>query len=71
MKDEEDDSKKHLGFVIGDDFNYSKLVTSNDNKGVDNYSFTSLCLQAIKEQQEQIESLQKQVSELKEMIKNG
>ena len=71
LKDEEDDSKKHLGFVIGDDFNYSKVVTSGDNKGVDNYSFTSLCLQAIKEQQEQIESLQKQVSELKEMIKNG
>lgn len=71
LKDEENDSKKHLGFVIGDDFNYSKVVTSDDNKGVDNYSFTSLCLQAIKEQQEQIESLQKQVSELKEMIKNG
>lgn len=71
LKNEENDSKKHLGFVIGDDFNYSKVVTSDDNKGVDNYSFTSLCLQAIKEQQEQIENLQKQVNELKEMIKNG
>lgn len=71
LKNEENDSKKHLGFVIGNDFNYSKVITSDDNKGVDNYSFTSLCLQAIKEQQEQIENLQKQVNELKEMIKNG
>lgn len=71
LKNEEDNSKKHLGFVIGDDFNYSKIVTSNNNKGVDNYSFTSLCLQAIKEQQEQIETLQNQINELKEMIDNG
>lgn len=71
LKDEKDGSKKHLGFVIGDNFNYSKLVTSSDNRGVDNYSFTSLCLQAIKEQQEQIEALQNQINELKEMINNG
>lgn len=71
LKFEDDNTKKHLGFVIGDDFKYSELVTSNDNKGVDNYSFTSLCLQAIKEQQDQIETLQNQINELKEMIKNG
>mgnify|MGYP004571555897 CR=1 FL=1 len=71
LKDEKAGSKKHLGFVIGDNFNYSKLVTSIDNRGVDNYSFTSLCLQAIKEQQEQIEALQNQINELKEMINNG
>lgn len=71
LKFEDDNTKKHLGFVIGDDFKYSELVTSNDNKGVDNYSFTSLCLQAIKEQQEQIETLQNQINELKEMINNG
>lgn len=66
LKDETDDTKKHLGFVIGDEFNYSKIVTSDNNKGVDTYSFTSLCLQAIKEQQELIENLQKQINELKE-----
>ena len=69
LKDETDDTKKHLGFVIGDEFNYSKIVTSNNNKGVDTYSFTSLCLQAIKEQQELIENLQKQINELKESDK--
>lgn len=66
LKNETDDTKKHLGFVIGDEFNYSKIVTSDNNKGVDTYSFTSLCLQAIKEQQELIENLQKQINELKE-----
>ena len=71
LKNESDNEKKHLGFVIGDDFKYSDLITSQDNKGVDNYSFTSLCLQAIKEQQVQIENLQNQINELKEMIKNG
>lgn len=66
LKSENDTDKKHIGFVIGDDYNYSKEVTSIDNKGVDNYSFTSLCCKAIQEQQELIESLQKQVKELKE-----
>ena len=36
---------------------YSKEVTSTDNQGVDNYSFTSLCCKAIQEQQELIEQL--------------
>ena len=66
LKDETNDTKKHLGFVIGDEFNYSKIVTNNNDTGVDSYSFTSLCLQAIKEQQELIENLQKQINELKE-----
>lgn len=66
LKSEDDTDKKHIGFVIGDGYNYSEEVTSLDNKGVDNYSFTSLCCKAIQEQQEIIESLQKQIKELKE-----
>ena len=50
MKSQEDKEKKHIGFVIGDNYNYSKEVTSIDNEGVDNYSFTSLCCKAIQEQ---------------------
>lgn len=65
LKNEQDTDKKHIGFIIGDDFNYSKEVTSIDNQGVDNYSFTSLCCKAIQEQQEIIENLQKQIDELK------
>ena len=55
MKNEE--GKKHIGFVIGDDFKYSKEVTNQNNDGVDIYSFVSLCCQAIKELQEEIKEL--------------
>lgn len=65
LKSEEDTDKKHIGFVIGDNFNYSKEVTSLDNTGVDNYSFTSLCCKAIQEQQKQIEELKKEINILK------
>lgn len=71
LKSENDDDKKHLGFVIGEDFKYSELVTSQDNKGVDSYSFISLCFQMIKEQQKQIEELKKEISKLKGDDKNG
>ena len=65
LKTENDKDKKHIGFVIGDNYNYSKEVTSLDNTGVDNYSFTSLCCKAIQEQQEQIEELKKEIEKLK------
>ena len=66
LKNEKETDKKHIGFVIGDDYNYSKEVTSIDNTGVDNYSFTSLCCKAIQEQQKQIEQLTNELKELKE-----
>ena len=71
LKGEEDMDKKHLGFIIGEEYNYSEEVTSNDNTGVDNYSFTSLCCKAIQEQQLQIEQLQKEVEYLKRREQNG
>lgn len=71
LKEETDDTKKHLGFVIGKNFKHSNLVTSPDDKGVDNYSFTSLCFQMIKEQQSEIKELQNELKELKERIING
>lgn len=64
LKSEKDTDKKHIGFVIGDNYNYSKEVTSIDNQGVDNYSFTSLCCKAIQE-------LSQQVGELKKQLKEG
>ena len=74
LKNESDDTKKHIGFVIGDDFNYSKEVTSKNNDGADIYSFVSLCCQAIKEENEekdkQIEQLQKEIEKLRKEIKN-
>ena len=64
FKDEEDNIKKSIGFVIGDDFNYSKEITSTNNDGANIYSMVSVLWQVVKEQQEEI-------NQLKEMIKNG
>ena len=73
LQGEKSDDKKHLGFVIGKDRKYSKKIVALDDKGkeigVDNYSMTSLCLQAIKEQQEQINSLKEEIKKLKESDK--
>jgi hypothetical protein len=68
FKNEKDQDKKHLGFIIGEDYNYSTEITALDEKGketgVDSYSMTSLCLKAIKEQQEIIENLESRIKEL-------
>lgn len=64
-KTEEDGTKEHIGLVIGDGFNYSKEVTDKDNKGVDIYSLVSVCVQAIQEQQEQINQLKAELEKLK------
>ena len=67
MKEENNNCKKHIGFVIGDKYRYSKEVTSENNDGVNIYSFVSLCCKAIQEQQEEIDMLKKEMEE----IKNG
>ena len=69
FKSEKDTDKKHLGFVIGDNYKYSKELTSKNNDGADIYSLASCCLQAIKEQQEIIENQNKNINELQEKIK--
>lgn len=69
-KDEKKSSKKHYGLVIGEDYNTPDEFISNDKKGIDIYATLSICLQAIKEQQEQIDELKKENKSLKEE-KNG
>lgn len=66
LKNEKDTDKKHIGFVIGDKYNYSKEVTSLDNTGVDNYSFTSLCCKAIQELSTKVEELENKIKEMEE-----
>lgn len=66
LKNEKDGTKKHIGFVIGDKYRYSKELTSQENDGVDIYSLASCCLKGIKEQQEQIEQLKNELKEIKE-----
>lgn len=63
---EKDDDKKHIGLVIGDNYKYSKEVTSADNDGIDLYSFVSVCCKAIQEQQEEINQLKEEIKSLKE-----
>jgi len=61
----QDTDKDHIGFVIGDNYKYSKEITNEDNTSVDLYSFTSVCCKAIQEQQEQIDELKNEIELLK------
>jgi phage minor structural protein len=65
LKNEKDGSKRHIGFVIGDKYNYSEDVTSENNDGVDIYSFVSLICQGLKEE---VEKRDAQIIEMKEKI---
>ena len=65
LKTEEDKTKKHIGFIIGSNYNYAKEITSEKNDGVDLYSMISVAYKAIQEQQEQIELLQEEINKLK------
>lgn len=68
LKNQEDVEKKHIGFIIGDNYKYSQEITNNENDGVDIYSFVSVCCKAIQEQQEQINLLKQEINLLKEGI---
>ena len=61
LKSDKDTDKKHIGFVIGNDFNYSKEITSKDNDGVDIYSMISVLWQVVKEQEEEIKLLKERI----------
>ena len=71
LKSQDDDKKKHIGFVIGNSFNYSNKITSEDNNGVDNYSMTSVLYPIVKEQQKQIEELKQRIENLEKGEENG
>lgn len=60
----ENNAKKHIGLVIGDNYNYSKEVTNDKNEAIDIYSFVSVCCKAIQEQQKEIEELKTRLEEL-------
>ena len=61
-KYEEDNTKKRIGFVIGDKYNYREEITSVNNDGADLYSMVSVLWKAVQEQQQQIEELRKLVN---------
>lgn len=61
-KTDDNDIKKHIGLVIGDNYNYSEEVTTPDNTSVDLYSLVSVCVKAIQELQNEIAELEKSSS---------
>ncbi len=65
LKSEKDNDKKHIGFVIGKNYNYSSEITVIDTNGkeigVDTYSMSSLNTQAIKELLERVKVLERKV----------
>ncbi len=63
-KNELDNSKKHFGMIIGDEYNTPNEFISMTGDGIDTYAMVSICLQAIKEQQEEIEVLKNKLEEM-------
>ncbi len=84
-KTEEDNRKKHIGFIIGDKYKYSKKITEIDEQskevGANIYSMVSVAYKAIQEQQEEIEKIKEKdkiitnliekIEKLEEEVKNG
>lgn len=64
-KTEKDKDKKHVGFVIGEEYNTPQEFISNDGKGIDTATVVGILVKAIQEQQQEIENLKKEMEELK------
>jgi hypothetical protein len=64
-KNEKEEDKKHIGFVIGDNYKTPQEFISNDGKGIDTATVVGILVKAIQEQQEEIENLKKEMEELK------
>lgn len=67
-KDEDNNCKKHIGFVIGKTRRTPKEIISNSEDGIDIYAMESILWKAMQEQQEQIEILQNKIKEMEEKI---
>lgn len=63
-KTEKDEHKKHIGFVIGENYNTPEEVINENRTGIDTYAMISVLWQAVKEQQEIIENLKERVEKL-------
>ena len=63
-KTEPESSKRHLGFII-DDMPAGSPAVQGDGTHVDLYGYSTMLLATVKEQQKQIDTLQKQIDELK------
>ena len=64
LKGEQATGHRHIGLVIGEDYNCPDEVISEDKKGVEIYSMIALAWKAIQEQQETIEVLKNSIENL-------
>ena len=67
LKTENNEDKKHIGLIIGDDektYKTPNCIISKDGTGVDLYSMISIAWKAIQEQQEIINQLEKRIEEI-------
>lgn len=62
FKTQKDEDKKHIGFIIGNNYKYSEEITAVDEKGneigVDSYSMIAVAYKAIQEVAERLEKLE-------------
>jgi hypothetical protein len=67
---ETDEMKKHIGVVIGENYNYSNDITSIDKEGnfegIDIYSMVSVLWKSVKELNEKVECLENKLKEMEE-----
>lgn len=69
FKFEDDEDKKHIGFVIADeggDYKTPEEVISIKRDGIEQYTMTSILWKAVQEQQQQIEELKNKIKEMEE-----
>ena len=64
-KIEKDEEKKHIGFIIGKEYNTPEEFLSNTKESIDTSSLIGILVKAIQEQQVEIENLRKEMEELK------
>lgn len=68
FKHEDDEDKKHIGLVIGENYNTPNELVSKSGEGIDTYSMISVLWKAVQEQQTIIEKLGDRIKKLEEMI---
>ena len=64
FKQESEESKKHIGLIIGDKYGTPKEIISSDETGIDFFNMCGVMWGAIKEQQEEIEYLKTKLNEM-------
>lgn len=62
FKEEDDDSEKHIGLIIGDKYNTPEEVISKSKDGIDLFNMCGVMWGAIKELSEELDELKKEMN---------